>query len=113
MLQGESRYRSPEPQIELRLPTGTSHRFVSAALHKLAAEVELATHEFDGKDKYRKEKTVVIDECAIGHPPSATPGWGEDSREIALGATLAPKAPELSPYSADGRLPHPVFSPYS
>ncbi|WP_342379402.1 hypothetical protein NVS55_08075 [Myxococcus stipitatus] len=43
--QGESRYGSPEPQIEIRLPKGTSHRFVSAALHKLAAEVELATPE--------------------------------------------------------------------
>ncbi|WP_223643760.1 hypothetical protein [Corallococcus sp. EGB] len=43
--QGESRYGSPEPQIEIRLPKGTSHRFVSAALHKLAAKVELATPE--------------------------------------------------------------------
>jgi hypothetical protein len=43
--QGESRYGSPEPQIEIRLPKETSHRFVSAALHKLAAEVELATAE--------------------------------------------------------------------
>ncbi|WP_375757351.1 hypothetical protein [Corallococcus exercitus] len=43
--QGESRYGSPEPQIEIRLPKGTSHRLVSAALHKLAAKVELATPE--------------------------------------------------------------------
>ena len=43
--QGESRYGTPEPQIEIRLPNGTSHRLVSAALHKLAADVELATPE--------------------------------------------------------------------
>jgi hypothetical protein len=43
--QGESRYGTAEPQIEIRLPTGTSHRLVSAALHKLAADVELATPE--------------------------------------------------------------------
>ncbi len=43
--QGESRYGTAEPQIEIRLPKGTSHRLVSAALHKLAADVELATPE--------------------------------------------------------------------
>jgi len=43
--QGESRYGTAEPQIEIRLPKGASHRLVSAALHKLAAEVELATPE--------------------------------------------------------------------
>ncbi len=42
---GESRYGTAEPQIEIRLPKGTSHRLVSAALHKLAADVELATPE--------------------------------------------------------------------
>jgi hypothetical protein len=41
--QGESRYGSPEPQIALRFPKGTSYRVVKAALHKLAAEIELAT----------------------------------------------------------------------
>ena len=41
--QGESRYGTPEPQIALRFPKGTSHRVVKAALHKLAAEIELAT----------------------------------------------------------------------
>lgn len=48
--QGESRYGTAEPQIEIRIPAGsvscptrTSHRMLSAALHKLAAEVELAT----------------------------------------------------------------------
>lgn len=41
--QGESRYRNPEPEIALRFPEGTSYRVVKAALHKLAADVELAT----------------------------------------------------------------------
>jgi acetylornithine deacetylase/succinyl-diaminopimelate desuccinylase-like protein len=34
--QGESRYGTPEPQIALRFPKGTSYRVVKAALHKLA-----------------------------------------------------------------------------
>ena len=41
--QGESRYGTSEPQISLRFPKGTSYRVVKAALHKLAADVELAT----------------------------------------------------------------------
>jgi hypothetical protein len=41
--QGESRYGTPEPQIALRFPKGTSYRVVKAALHKLAADVERAT----------------------------------------------------------------------
>lgn len=41
--QGQSRYGTPESQIELRFPKGASHRLVSAALHELAAKVELAT----------------------------------------------------------------------
>ena len=43
--QGESRYGTAEPQIEIRLAKGTSHRLVSAALHQLASDVELATPE--------------------------------------------------------------------
>jgi hypothetical protein len=43
--QGQSRYGTAEPQVEIQLPKGTSHRLVSAALHKLAADVELATPE--------------------------------------------------------------------
>ena len=41
--QGENRYGTPEPQIALRFPKGTSYRVVKATLHKLAAEIELAT----------------------------------------------------------------------
>ena len=43
MRQGESRYGTPEPQIALRFPKGTSYRIVKVALHKLATDVELAT----------------------------------------------------------------------
>ncbi len=43
--QSQSRYGTAEPQIELRLPKGASHRLVSAAIHKLAADLELATPE--------------------------------------------------------------------
>ena len=46
--QGESRYGTPEPQIALRFPKGTSYRVVKAALHKLAAEIELATPTNEG-----------------------------------------------------------------
>jgi hypothetical protein len=41
--QGESRYGTPEPQIALRFAKGTNYRVVKAALHNLAAEIELAT----------------------------------------------------------------------
>jgi hypothetical protein len=41
--QGESRYGTPEPQLALRFPKGTSYRVVKDTLHKLAAEIELAT----------------------------------------------------------------------
>ena len=38
-----SRYGTPEPQIEVRMPKGTHFRKLHAALHMLAAESELAT----------------------------------------------------------------------
>jgi len=41
--QGERRYGTPEPQSALRFPDGTSYRVVKAAVHKLAAEIEMAT----------------------------------------------------------------------
>lgn len=41
--QVESRYGNPEPQIEVRMAKGTPFRRLHAALHLLAAEVELAT----------------------------------------------------------------------
>jgi|GEM_PF-710280 len=43
VLLGTSRYGNPEPQIEVRFPRNTHHRQLGAALHLLAAAVELAT----------------------------------------------------------------------
>jgi hypothetical protein len=43
-------------------------RYGSTTLHEFAAEVELATPEFDG------------DECPIGHLPSVTPASCEERR---------------------------------
>jgi hypothetical protein len=37
------RFNLPEPQIEVTVPTPAEWRRLSAALHQLAAEVELAT----------------------------------------------------------------------
>jgi hypothetical protein len=45
---GREPLREPEPQIALRFPKGTSYRVVKAALHKLAAEIELATPPNEG-----------------------------------------------------------------
>lgn len=44
----QSRYGFPEPRIEVRFARGTSFRRVHAALHRLAAAVELATPEREG-----------------------------------------------------------------
>lgn len=41
--QRENQYGTPEPQIEICLAKGAHHRLVSATLHKLAADVEMAT----------------------------------------------------------------------
>lgn len=41
--QRENQYGTPEPQIEIRLAKGAHYRLVSATLHKLAADVEMAT----------------------------------------------------------------------
>ena len=38
-----SKYGTPEPKIEICVPRGTHYRKLDAALHALAAEVELAT----------------------------------------------------------------------
>ena len=54
--QGESRSRTPEPQIALRFPKGTSYRVVKAALHKLAAELELATPDAQRARAVRHEQ---------------------------------------------------------
>jgi hypothetical protein len=43
---GASPYGNRQPEVEVSLPRGTNHRRMKAALHRLAAEVELVTpHE--------------------------------------------------------------------
>jgi hypothetical protein len=46
--QGQSQYGIPQPQIEVQLPKGTSHRALNATIHELAAEIELATPAREG-----------------------------------------------------------------
>ena len=43
VIECENQYGTREPQIEIRLAKGAHHRLVSATLHKLAADVEIAT----------------------------------------------------------------------
>jgi hypothetical protein len=75
--QAESRYGSPEPQIALRFPKGTHYRVVKAALHKLAAEVELATPAPESwcvqVDDYNESGRVYL-ELAEATPAEAARG---------------------------------------
>ena len=45
--QAVSPYGNPEPQVIVQMPRGTTYRKIHAALHMLAAEVELATPDFE------------------------------------------------------------------
>lgn len=45
---GRSQYGHPEPRIEVQFGKGTNFRKVHAALHLLAAAVELATPQEEG-----------------------------------------------------------------
>lgn len=84
MSQGESRYGTPEPQIALRFPKGTSYRVVKAALHWLAAEIELATPVSErwcvNTEDYNESGRVYL-ELADSTP-------GEAERGMALLKTL-------------------------
>jgi hypothetical protein len=40
---GQSEYGTLQPQLDVRFPRGTHYRVLTAALHALAADVELAT----------------------------------------------------------------------
>lgn len=44
----KSEYGTPRPELEIRLPKGTHFRQVSAALHVIAARIELATPVREG-----------------------------------------------------------------
>ena len=78
--QGESRYGTPEPQIALRFPKGTSYRVVKAALHKLAADVELATPERERwivqTESFYDARGRVYLELADATPAEAERGMG-------------------------------------
>jgi hypothetical protein len=41
-------YATPRPELEIRLPKGTHFRQQSAVMHRIAAEVELATPAREG-----------------------------------------------------------------
>jgi hypothetical protein len=57
----ESRYGSPQPELEVRFPKGTHYRRASAVLHALAAIIELATPA-------RESWVVVVDHGdELGH----------------------------------------------
>jgi hypothetical protein len=78
VIQGESRYGTPEPQIALRFPKGTCYRAVKAALHKAAAEVELATTASArwcvNTDDFNESGRVYL-ELAYATPPRPHAGW--------------------------------------
>ncbi|QQR46154.1 hypothetical protein JKA73_08635 [Myxococcus xanthus] len=40
---GKNRYGTPQPQVDIRLPRGSSHRETSAMLYTFAASLELRT----------------------------------------------------------------------
>jgi hypothetical protein len=59
---GESQYGTPQPEVEVRFLRGTHYRKSSAALHALAAAIELATPTTEGW-------VVIVDPHAdeVGH----------------------------------------------
>ncbi len=84
---GRSCYGTPEPQIELHLPQGAPYRRLVAALHRLAAEIELATPQGESwivqMQETGDERGRVYLELADGDEAEATRG-------LALLRTIAP-----------------------
>lgn len=76
--QGRSYYGGPEPQIEVRFPKGTKFRAVKAAMHKLAAEVEIATPDREGwvvqTETFYDERGRVYLELVSSTPAEAARG---------------------------------------
>ena len=85
--QGESRYGTAEPQIEIRFPKGTSYRVVKAALHKLAAEIELATPASErwcvNTEDYNESGRVYL-ELADATPADAARGMAMLKKLVAV-----------------------------
>lgn len=94
--QGESRYGTPEPQIVLRFPKGTSYRVVKAALHKLAAEIELATPASErwcvNTEDFNESGRVYL-ELADATPAEAARGMGMLTRSCRKAAIRRPGCP--------------------
>lgn len=76
-----SEFGTPQPQIEIRMPRGTHHRRLLAALHLLAAEAEAATPVGERWcvqiEAATNERGRVYLELAVG-------GEGEAERGLAL-----------------------------
>jgi hypothetical protein len=76
--QREGQYVTPEPQIEIHLAKGAHHRLVSAALHDLAARVELATSVRENwivqTERFHDGRGRVYLELAEGTPAEAERG---------------------------------------
>ena len=76
--QAESHYGNAEPQLAISFPRGTHHRVVKAALHKLAADVELATPANEGWgvniEEYTDASGRVYLELANATPEEAERG---------------------------------------
>ena len=81
-----SRYGTPEPQIQVRMPKGTSFRHLHAALHRLAAEIELATPAREG---WVVQTDASSDEGGRVYLELANGDEGEVARGVALLRTIA------------------------
>ena len=88
--QGESRYGTPEPQIALRFPKGTSYRVVKAALHKLEQE-GCVTAEWHPSENNRRAKFYSLTAAGRRRLARETRDWHETADLIA--AFLAPRRP--------------------
>lgn len=71
-----------EPQIDIRLAPGSGNRLVNAALHRLAAEVELATPA----DEHWIVQTE--NDCAAGRGRVFLEMMGTTAAEVERGMTL-------------------------
>jgi len=81
-----SRYGTPEPQIEVRMPKGTSFRRLHAALHRLAAEIELAT---PARESWVVQTDATSDERGRVYLELANGDEAEAARGVALLGTIA------------------------
>jgi hypothetical protein len=91
---GHARYGTPRPQIEIRVPKGAPFRRLNAALHTLAAEIELATPMGEtwvvATDALSDTTGIVYLELADGEPE-------ETKRGLALLQAVRPTPTPLTP----------------